>query len=367
MEIHTGTHATHFHCTKWTECLKGGGKETLKDGWLHRETNKQNIGQTDGWKKDGRTDGTEHQMDGRKGRQQWMEREIERDWWSGGQAEIQTGSAGGTDRRTHGQDDGALDGRKDRWSNWMLDGQRWPVCPSVCLCTLSCLCPSICPSVSARFSIHQSVLLQMSISPSNCLLNPSFHLCTCQRDWQTGRWMDRLKDGHWQRDRRNGRQFVFPSTLQSANPFIFLSILLSLWPSDCLSVHRPTSPTVRRTNWQTRRQKDGPTHRPKAAPTAAQLEVLNWQYYLKESPFSQLKGLTSTPQQAHLLHNKDILRNILKMTIIPAYVFLHIDLQRFFVCFFSSIELLQPEQMKSVEQLLFCRSLCKQAGLKLHP
>ena len=51
----------------------------MKDGWLHRETNKQNVGQTDGWKKDGRTDRTEHQMDGRKGRQQWMEREIERD------------------------------------------------------------------------------------------------------------------------------------------------------------------------------------------------------------------------------------------------------------------------------------------------
>lgn len=51
----------------------------MKDGWLDRETDKQNVGQTDGWKKDGRTDGTEHQMDGRKGRQQWMEREIERD------------------------------------------------------------------------------------------------------------------------------------------------------------------------------------------------------------------------------------------------------------------------------------------------
>lgn len=338
---------------------------------MAKQRDKQTERWTDGWMEEGWKDRWDRASDGRTERQTTMDGAWDRkrlmEWWTGRN----------TDRQCW------RNRQEDAWTGWWSVGwaERQTVKLNVRWTEMVHL--SFCLSVYAPFhacvrpSVHLSLHVSLSTSLSFCKC-PSVHPIACQIHlsiYVSARGTDRQEDGwtDWrmgtdrQRDRRNGGQFVFPSTLQSANPFIFLSILLSLWPSDCLSVHRPTSPTVRRTNWQTRRQKDGPTHRPKAVPTEAQLEVLNWQYYLKESPFSQLKGLTSTPQQAHLLHNKDILRNILKMTIIPAYVFLHIDLQRFFVCFFSSIELLQPEQMKSVEQFLFCRSLRKQAGLKLHP
>lgn len=309
-------------------------------------------------------------MDGQKGRRQWMECQMERQ--TDGQAEI--GSAGGTDRRTHGQDDGVLDGQKDRWSNWMLDGQRRPVCPSVSLCTLSCTCPSVHPSICLPVStlvcppvcpanVHQSTQLPVkSISPSLCPL-PEV-LTDRKMDGQTEEWAltDRGTDGKMVSlsFRPSFSLPIHSSFCLSGHLTVFLSISPLVFPS----IRQPISPPASRTNWQTTRQKAGPTHRPKAVPTAAQLEVLNWQHDLKVTIQSS-EGTDFHTPASNTSYRRRIFWGIFWRLQLILHMWLNLRLAVVF--FFSSIDLLQPEQMKSVVQFLFCRSLCKQAGLKLHP